>query len=171
MTIIETLVIEQNQNLFAELAAPLPLQKIQEKGFAVYRWEVDPDTVILIYHLHETSEIKASILENILPFVKATLIVAESKTFETWEYPAYLQERVGEIEATPSFVVALRAPENERERAEWEEKKNYFLGHNARLLFWNNEKESKINIWKWLWVNLLQREEEDSLKAVDTEMS
>ncbi len=171
MTIIETLVIEQGENLFKELAAPLPLREIQREGFSVFRWEVDPETVVLLYHLNPTSEIKTAVLENILPFLKAALIVAESEEFDHWEYPDFLQEKIEQIESVDSFVIALRAPEGEKEKAEWEEKKNYFLGHNARLLFWNHEKESKINIWKWLWVKMFQLEEEDSPKAVDTETS
>ncbi len=171
MTLIETLIIEQGEELFKELASLLPFKEIQREGFAIYRWEVDPDTVILIYHLNQSSKIKAAVLENILPFIKAAMIIAESEAFDGWEYPDYLQDKIEKIEAAESFVIALRAPEGEQEKAEWEEKKNYYLGHNARLLFWNNEKESKINIWKWLWVKLFQLEEEDSPKAVDTETS
>ncbi|GAB4366496.1 MAG: hypothetical protein Kow0042_06440 [Calditrichia bacterium] len=158
MTIVETLAIQSKEGLFESLSSPLNLNPVEGLDFPVYRLEINPEMVILIYQITGEQEIPDALWENIHRHLKAVLFISERDTFGDWEPSPMILDKLLDLEERTAMLIALESDEDWTEQIpDYISQKGLFLGEKARLLFWQGEdRDSQLKVWEMVWGELLK---------------
>ena len=158
MQIIETLVLEQHEGLFDILSGFLALDFIDELDVPVFRLEIDPELVILIYKLNAEQQVRNELLDNIFPHLKSVIIASERDSFGEWNFTPAISERLNTLEGEAAVILALEQSKDLMEKSpDYIIENGFSLGKRSRLLFWNPENKDSIKkVWKIAWGDLLK---------------
>jgi hypothetical protein len=153
MKIIDVLLFEQIQGLFEEFAQRIPVQKVEDSRFQVYRLEIDPMLVIFFYLNEMNNKMPAYLVENIGPSLKRIIwLLDDQQTSDLTTAEGYgsIIKRYDDL--IPSAVV-LRIDESKSGRMpENLINKSLYLGDHSRLHIWNEaEGQDSLRIWKSIW--------------------
>ncbi len=157
MQILETLVVEQTDGLFGKLAEALPFIPITDLEIPVFRMEVNPDVVILVYKLNDGQQVSDVLMEHVLPHVKSAVFLANREAYSEWQSSPRVTELLPELEKRAAVVIALAtSPEWTEQMADYIAENGMYLAERSRLMFWNpEERESLLQVWKKCWGDLL----------------
>ena len=157
MQIIETLVIEQAPEMFSGMGEILPLSDLEQVEVPIYRFEVDSDLVILIYRLNSERQIKKEILDNILPHLKAVILLFDRSLFSTENYSLPFWDQLMEREREVPVILAVKAENADIALSEKIKSRGLYLGEKSRMMFWDPaDRASLLRIWQEGWGNLLK---------------
>lgn len=157
MQIIETLVVEQSPEMFSGIAEILTLSDLKQVEVPIYRFEVDPDLVILIYRLNSERRIKKEILDSILPHLKLVILLSDKKSFSAEELASFVPEQLMSRQGDVPFILALREKNGEILLPDKIKQHGLFLGEKSRMMFWNpDDPTSILRIWEEGWGDLLK---------------
>jgi hypothetical protein len=153
MIILETLAIEQQPDLFDSLSQPLGLTLVNDQDFSVYRLEINPDIVILIYKLSAEEGVRTELLDNISMHLKTVLVVADPVDLGESKFPLVLTDWLLQLEKRVPITVAAPFLEYDRyQRPKYLADDGLYLGEKSRLIFWRqDDRESILDVWKRVW--------------------
>jgi hypothetical protein len=156
MKIIEVLVLEQEKGLFLEIARKLPLVKMDNSPFRVFRLEIDPELLIYFYLFDSSAIIRTDFIEDILPHIRRIMILSGDTSFRKWNFSEELSQLLEQyLEIIPTMVVLAVEAGKRIHRPKIIFENGLYLGKDSRLLNWERGKEDNIaQIWSIFWGKL-----------------
>lgn len=157
MKILETIVLSQKPNYFAELMMPLAPDKINVMGIDVYRVEIDDELIIMLYDLNMEEELPADVIRHLQPHLGALLILSDGNFESLGSEEATLLEEFGVALADRPIVLGIRSKKSELGNIPAAIIENgVYLSVKGRILFWDPSIETtKKRVLNTLW-NALQ---------------
>ncbi len=154
MQVIEVLALEQFTGLFEKIAKILPLNRIHGYQIPVWRLEIDPDLVVLIYQFDLAHEVPLFLLDNIFPHIKSVVALSTKENFGEWKFPSGVDERLNDLSGKAAVVLAIADAENSL--FEYIVNNGLYLGKKGRMVFWNPvDRESIKRVWKMVLSDLM----------------
>jgi hypothetical protein len=156
MKIIEILVLEEGQGLFLDISRRLPLVKMDDSPFPVFRLEIDPELVIYFYLFDSSAIIQTDFIEDVLPHISRIMILSGDTSFRRWNFSEELSQLLEQyLEIIPTMVVLAAETGKRILRPEVLFETGLYLGKDTRLLNWERGKEDNIaQIWSIFWGKL-----------------
>jgi hypothetical protein len=149
MDILEVLVLEHEKEFATKLLLPFSVDSITDFKIPVYRMEISPELVILIYKINSDISIHPSILDHIFPHLKSIIILSDGDIFKHWKFSAEITEKLNQyLDKLPS-VLAITEEENREKLPEYILNNGLFLGPKSRMLILDLGKSDRVKqVWK-----------------------
>ena len=156
MKILETAVLSQMPQLIEELTASLRLKKESVAGIDVFRLEVEPDFIILLYDLSVEKELPGEVVVHLKDHLSALLILFDEVISELPEDGASFIDGLAKDLVHKPTVVAVRSETAKVQKVNLTTNGNgFYLSNFGRILFWHPElSESQKQVWHTLWGTL-----------------
>jgi hypothetical protein len=153
MKIFEILIFEHEEGLFSKFAQGIPIKILDNYDFPVYRLEVDPSFVIILYIFEINNEIPIYFLENIIPSLKRIIWLSREQNFRELTPPANYRELIEKNEhIIPSAVILSVGEDNLLKMSEILLYQGCYLGDQSRLYLWNDgDQQNSRQIWQLIW--------------------
>lgn len=153
MKVIETLLIEQENGLFEILTEGIPFAHMNFFNVPVYRLQIEPDLVILLYKLDENTGISVEILNNIFPYLKRIILISSGESFHKWRLPKTLVEYIKNVNGdVPKFLILLSKSHVDANIKNSFLKDDLLPARFTREIFCRPEDKNMIRqTWKMVW--------------------
>ncbi len=153
MKIIESLFIEQNDDMFAGLSEVLPLAPLPDSKLPAFRLEIDPELVLIFYKIDTDTNLYPEILENIFPHLERIVLLTSAEDIDNFKIPAFVLQKMEEYSGSFTAVVVISLNDDSRRGLkEPYVDKGLFLGEGSHLFFWNpQQRDDSLRIWKKMW--------------------
>ncbi len=153
MTIIESLVVEQEEGLFRELSRDLSLELMEGSAVPVLRMEVDPELVVYFYAVESLQSASPAVRDHVIPHMKRVVMIGHAGQLNKWVLPDFLREYLESYGDSLPQVLILCSEENEKRKIpEYLGVRGLYLGDYRRLLFWDRENPADVRrVWQGVW--------------------
>jgi len=160
MKIIEVLLLAQNEVFLEEMMHPISSNKDTFMGYRVYRWEVNPDLIILIYAISLEKEISKKFLDHIKSHLYGFLLVVDESFKYNLGMGLPVLEQFGSKMKELPFMIAVKLEMEKLDLLkEPLRKKGFILEEMSKMRFWNiTDLKSVVEVWNDLFSLGLKKE-------------
>ena len=163
MNFIETAMISVSPEISKSLLDNLFEKNGEVLGVPVYRFEIDADTVAMVYDLVNAPNLPEELLHHLLPHLHSVLIATDAgKNNLSVAHREKMDRLCHKFAGIPTTVAVLTEPKQIK-KLTIPVLNGLFLAENSRIFLWHPDFPAlKQHLWESLWLEKATGQTEDT---------